>query len=215
MKFFWFSIFILIAGFGFFWKREPIPSYGDPPVPQVTKTIKKIPAPVGIPSGPPSSPLSTQPKPPVAEDVTLRLQKIAGLARFTLPTQEARDELIKALSDRNLQSDLGRILQASDRFAYDADQEKLRMNAVSVLGLILKYKDVNHREDVVRWMKQRILEVDFDSMKDIRVKQSVYGDITELLMILKQHDSEAFEELAQRISETNIRVLKTALAASR
>jgi hypothetical protein len=89
------------------------------------------------------------------------------------------------------------------------------MNAVSVLGLILRYEDVSHRDEVLQWTKQRILTVDFNSMKDLQVKQSVYGDITELLMILRQYAPTAFEDVSQQIAETKNKVLKTALAASR
>jgi len=214
MKLVWFFIFACVVGFGFYWKREPHPVNGGLPPSLVTETALPVPTPgVGVSSSPPRPPSSIQTPP--ADDIAPRLQEIAELARFTLPTQEARDQLIKVLSDQELQSSLSRILQASDRLEYNSDQEKLRMNAVSVLGLILRYNDVRHRDEVVRSMQQRILAVDFDSMKDIRVKQSVYGDITELLMILKQYDLEAFEEIAQRISETNRKALKTALAASR
>ncbi|MDQ3233254.1 MAG: hypothetical protein M3Q07_15665 [Pseudobdellovibrionaceae bacterium] len=214
MKFVGFFIVILIVGFCFFWKRGPIILHGDPPASAVTETAATVPtAAVGIPSRAPTLP---RPAPsPNPHDITLRVQKIAELARPALPTQKGREALVQSLSDQQLQSALGRILEASDRLEYNADQEKQRMNAVSVLGLILKHKDVSHREDMVRWIRQRVLAVDFDRMKDIRVKQSVYGDITELLMILKQHDPEAFEDVAQRISETNRKVLKTALAASR
>ncbi|HYX31777.1 MAG TPA: hypothetical protein VE954_01595 [Oligoflexus sp.] len=214
MKFVGFFIVILTVGFCFFWKRGPIILHGDPPASPVTETAATVPtAAVGIPSRAPALP---RPAPsPNPHDITLRVQKIAELARPALPTQKGREALIQSLSDQQLQSALGRILEASDRLEYNADQEKQRMNAVSVLGLILKHKDVSHREDMVRWIRQRVLTVDFDRMKDIRVKQSVYGDITELLMILKQHDPEAFDDVAQRISETNRKVLKTALAASR
>lgn len=213
MKFVWFGIFIFIVGVGFFWKREARHVSGAPPVPEETASAPRIPTPVGVPSGPSPHSVSTSPLAP--DDIHPRLEKITELARYTLPTQETRDALIQNLSDPELHSALGRILVASDDRAYDASQEKLRMNAVSVLGLIVRYKDVSHRDEVVRWVKQRILAVDFHSMKDLRVKQSVYGDITELLMILRQYDPESFEDVSQRIAETKNKVLKTALAASR
>ena len=214
MKFAWFLILILIIGFGFYWKHEPHASHAGPPASSGVETAAKVPTSVGtFPTPPPS----VQTPSATAQDINIQpgLDKIAALAHYALPTQETRNALIQSLSDGQLQKNLIHVLEANDRLDYDVAQEKLRMNAVSVLGLILKYKDVSHREDVVRWVKQRILAVDFDKMKDIRVKQSVYGDITELLMILKQHDAESFEEVAQRISETNKKVLKTALATSR
>ncbi|WP_141734142.1 hypothetical protein [Oligoflexus tunisiensis] len=216
MKLVWFSIVILIVGFGLFWKREPRNASGDPPVSEATVTATRIPTPVGIPSPSPPTP-SPVPiaKPPVVDELTPRLEKIAELSRFTLPTQATRDQLIQTLSAPELHKDLGRILEAGDRLEYDVSQEKERMNAVSVLGLILKHKEVSHRDEALRWIRQRILAVDFHSMKDVRVKQSVYGDITELLMILKQYDPESYEDLAQRIGEMKSKVLKTALAASR
>lgn len=207
------SIFALLVGFVFYWQRET--HYGQGGIPASIRTQNVLTVPtllVGSPSitSPPELPSQT----PASDEGAPRLEEIAELARITLPTQKARDQLINALSQPELQSALSLILQASDHLEYNADQEKQRMNAVSALGLILRYKEVSHRDEVVLWIKQRILAVDFDSMKDIRVKRSIYGDITELLMILKQYDSEEFEEIAQRISETNRKALKTALAAS-
>jgi hypothetical protein len=215
MKFIWLGILLILVGFGVFWKREPQPVTVTPPASEAPETASKIPTPVGVPSGspPPSrvaTPIQTQ-----AEDITSRLETIAERARFALPTQDMRSALIQDLSDPELHSALGRILEANDQLPYDSSQEKLRMNAVSVLGLIMRYKDVQHRDEVRRWVKKRILAVDFHSMSDLKVKQSVYGDITELLMILRQHDSESFEEVSQRIAETENKILKTALAASR
>jgi hypothetical protein len=210
MKFLWFFIVVLLVGISFFTEREP-------PAPRVTETqssaAASIPTSVGIP---PQVVGGSLPKSSVKQDEDApRLQKIAGLARFALPTQDTREALMNALSNPELQASLSRILEASDFQTYQPDQEKLRMNAVSVLGLILKHKDVRHRDAIVGFMRQRILAVDFDRMKDIRVKQSVYGDITEMLMILKQYDFETFEDVAQRIGETNSKALQTALAASR
>jgi hypothetical protein len=213
MKFFWFGIFILIVGIGFFWKREARNVSAAPPASEATVTAPKIPTAVGIPSG--SPPPSVASKQPTHHDIQPRLEKITEMARYALPTQASRDSLIQDLSDPELHSALGLVLEGSDGLAYDAAQEKLRMNAVSVFGLILRYKDVSYRDETVRWVKQRILAVDFNSMKDLRVKQSVYGDITELLMILRQHEPEAFEEVSQRIEETKNKVLMTALAVSR
>jgi hypothetical protein len=215
MKFIWLGILLILVGFGVFWKRGPQPVSVLPPVSELHETDSEIPTPVGAPSG---SPPPSEPIPVVQEhsvEFSTRLEKIAERARFALPTQETRDALIQDLSDPDLQSALGRTLIAHDRLPYDASQEKLRMNAISVLGLILKYKDVSHRDDIRRWVKQRILAVDFHGMSDIKVKQSVYGDITELLLILKHHDPESFEEVSQRIAETQNKILKTALAASR
>jgi len=210
MKFLWFIIVVLLAGISFFMEREP-------PAPRVTETSGSaaalIPTSVGIP--PPAREVSLPKSTPGQDEDAPRLHKIAGLARFALPTQKTREALMSALSDPELQASLPRILEASDFQTYQPDQEKLRMNAVSVLGLILKHKDISQREAIVRFIKQRILAVDFDRMQDIRVKQSIYGDITEMLMILKQYDTETFEDVAQRIGETNSKVLQTALAASR
>jgi len=209
MKFVWFFIVVLLAGISFFMEREP-------PAPRVTETqsstAARIPRSVGIHKAPEISPPHSTTR---QDDDTPRLQKIAGLARFALPTQENREALLNALSDPDLQASLPRILETSDLQPYQPEQEKLRMNAISVLGLILKHKDISQREAILRFMKQRILAVDFDRMQDIRVKQSIYGDITEMLMILKQYDTETFEDVAQRIGETNSKVLQTALAASR
>jgi len=209
MKFIWFFIVVLLVGVGFFMEREP-------PVPPVSETpsqaTARIPTPVGIP------PTRDVPLPKStirSDDDTPRLQKIAGLARYALPTQEVREALLSALSDPALQDSLPRILETSDLQNYQPDQEKMRMNAISVLGLIIKNKDISQRDEVLRRMKQRILAVDFERMVDIQVKQSVYGDITEMLMILKQYDAENFEDVAHRIGETNNKVLQTALAASR
>ncbi|HET9241675.1 MAG TPA: hypothetical protein VFO10_30690 [Oligoflexus sp.] len=214
MKFVGLAIFIVvIAAIGFWGKREARNVSGSPPKPQVIETESRVPTPVGTPSGLPSPPAAA--RPPTTDDLTPRLEKIHELARYTLPTQETREALIQSLSDPELHSALGHALAASDGAAYDASAEKLRMNAVSVLGLIFRYKDVSHRDEVIRSVKQRILAVDFHKMKDLRVKQSVYGDITELLMILKQHDPESYEDVSRRITETKNKVLKTALAASR
>jgi hypothetical protein len=216
MKLVWFSIVILIVGFGLFWKREPRTVSGEPPAAEATVTAASIPTPVGIPSPIPSTPAPIpMASPPAPDDLAPRLEKIAELTRFALPTQEMREQLVKALSDPNLHKDLGRVLEAGDRLEFNTSQEQQRMNAVSVLGLILKHKDVSHRDEAAQWIRQRILSVDFHGMKDVRVKQSVYGDITELLMILKQYDPGTYEDLAQRIGETQSKVLKTALAASR
>jgi hypothetical protein len=213
MKFVWFGILIIIVGIGFLGKRGVRNVSGAPPQAQVTETENRVPTPVGIPAGPPAPPAAA--RPPTTPDLTPRLERIHELARYTLPTQETREALIQSLSDPELHSALGRALAASDGADYDANAEKLRMNAVSVLGLIFRYKDVSHRDEVMRSVQQRILAVDFHKMKDLRVKQSVYGDITELLMILKQHDPDAYEDMSRRITETKDKVLKTALAASR
>jgi hypothetical protein len=213
MKFVWIAIFFVIAGIGFLGKRGARNASGAPPQPQVTETASRIPTPVGIPSEAPSLPATA--RPPTTDDLPQRLEKIHELARYTLPTQDTREALIQNLSDPELHSALGRVLTASDGAEYDASAEKLRMNAVSVLGLIFRYQDVSHRDEVIGSVKERILAVDFHKMKDLRVKQSVYGDITELLMILKQHDPESYEDLSRRITETKNKVLKTALAASR
>ncbi len=214
MKFVGFAILIIIIAVGFLWKREDRNVSGAPPLPKATVTAPRIPTTVGVPSES-SLPIAVSTSPLASDDLHPRLEKISDLARYTLPSQETREALIQHLSDPNLHSALGRILVASDGREYDAAQEKSRMNAVSVLGLIVRYKDVSHRDEIVRWMKQRILAVDFHSMKDLRVKQSVYGDITELLMILRQHDPESYEDVSQRIAETRNKVLKTALAATR
>ncbi len=213
MKFVCFGIIIFIVAIGFLGKREDRNVSGAPPSPEATETATRIPTPVGVPSESPPLGVSTSPLAP--DDLNPRLEKISDLARYALPSQETRDALIQNLSDPGLHSALRHVLLASDDRSYNAADEKLRMNAVSVLGLMLRYKDVSHRDEIVRWMKQRILTVDFHSMKDLRVKQSVYGDITELLMILKQHDPESFEDVSQRITETRNKVLKTALAATR
>jgi hypothetical protein len=213
MKFVWLGILIVIVGIGFLGKRGARNVSGVPPQPQVTETENRVPTPVGIPSGPPSLPAAA--RPPTPPDLSQHLERIHGLARYTLPTQETREALIQSLSDPELHNALDRVLAASDGADYDANAEKLRMNAVSVLGLIFRYKDVSHRDEVIRSVQQRILAVDFHKMKDLRVKQSVYGDITELLMILKQHDPDAYEDMSRRITETKDKVLKTALAASR
>jgi hypothetical protein len=212
MKLVWFGIFIFTLGIGFFWKREARNVSGAPPVSPAADTNSQIPTAVGIPSGSPSPSSS---RPPVPDGVIPHLEKIQELARYTLPTQETREALIRNLSDPNLQSAIVHVITASDDQVYDGPQEKLRMNAVSVVGLMLRYREVNQRDELVRWVKQRILAVDFYRMKDLKVKQSVYGDITELLMILRQYEPEAFEEVSQQIAETKDKVLKTALAASR
>ncbi len=212
MKFVGFGILIIIVAVGFLWKREDRNVSVAPPLPQATEAASRIPTTVGVPS---ESFLPVSTSPLASDDLQPRLEKISELARYTLPSQETRQALIQDLSDPKLHSALGRILMASDQHDFDAAQEKSRMNAVSVLGLIVRYKDVSHRDEIVRWMKQRILAVDFHSMKDLRVKQSVYGDITELLMILRQHDPESYEDVSQRIAETRNKVLKTALAATR
>jgi hypothetical protein len=213
MKFVWFGILALIVGLGFLGKREARNVSGAPPRHELTETDSRVPTPVGIPHGSPSQPAEARPSP--SDPLASRLEKIHELARYTLPTQDTREALIQNLSDPELHSTLGRVLAASDGAAYDATAEKLRMNAVSVLGLIFRYKDVSHRDEVIRSVNQRILAVDFHKMKDLQVKQSVYGDITELLMIMKQHDPESYEDLSRQITETKNKVLKTALAASR
>ena len=212
MKFVWFGILVVTVVLGFLGKREARNVSGAPPRHEATETDARIPTPVGIPNGSPS-PAEARPSP--SADLALRLEKIHELARYALPTQDTREALIQSLSDPELHSALGHVLAASDGADYDRATEKLRMNAVSVLGLIFRYKDVSHRDEVIRSVKQRILAVDFYKMKDLQVKQSVYGDITELLMILKQHDPESYEDLSRRITETQNKVLKTALAASR
>ncbi len=186
---------------------------GAAPVPLSAATVAPIPTGVGITAGSPDRPPATRPS--STDTLSARLDQIQELARYALPTQDTRTALIQKLSDRDLQQGLTQVLVASDRQIYDAQQEKTRMNAIAVIGLILRYPDVSHREDIALWVKQRILTVDFTGMKDLRVKQSVYGDITELLMILRQHDTETYEDLARRITETKNKALKTALAASR
>ena len=44
MKLVWFSIVILIIGFGLFWKREPHHPSGDPPVAEATVTATSAPS---------------------------------------------------------------------------------------------------------------------------------------------------------------------------
>jgi hypothetical protein len=213
MKFVWLSILIVLIGLSFFGKREARIVSGAPPQGERNEADSRVPTPVGIPYGSPSHPAEARPS--LSHDLPQRLDEIHELARYALPTQDTREALIQSLSDRGLHSALSRVLTASDDGDYDAAAEKNRMNAVSVLGLIFRYKDVSHRDEVIRSVKQRILAVDFHKMKDLRVKQSVYGDITELLMIVKQHEPESFEDLARRITESQDKVLKTALAASR
>jgi len=213
MKFVWFGILIIMVGLGFFAKREARNVSGAPPQSEVTETESRVPTPVGIPNGSQSQPAAA--RLPHSDDLLRRLEKIHELARISLPTQDTRKALFQSLSDPELHSALGRVLTASDDADYDAAAEKTRMNAVSALGLIFRYKDVSHRDEVIRSVTKRILTVDFHKMKDLRVKQSVYGDITELLMIVKQHDPESYEDLSRRITESQDKVLKTALAASR
>lgn len=205
MKFVWILSGLLLAGFGLFWHRNQTVSPSSTArerSPAFAGAFSETIQPQAIPSDK-----------QVAKSA--QLEKIAALARYSLPTQAVRETLISVLSDPTLPTSLQDILSASDQQTFDADQEKMRMSAVSVVGLILKNKDLIHREDMLQIARQRILAVDFDRMKDIRVKQSVYGDITELLMVLKQYDLETFEDLATRISTSNRKVLQTALAASR
>ena len=88
------------------------------------------------------------------------------------------------------------------------------MNAVAVLGLMVKYKDVSHRDEVIHSIRQRILTVNFDPMKDLQNKQSVYGDIVEMLLILKQYELDSFHDLATQIRDSRKKILLHALDTS-
>ena len=67
---------------------------------------------------------------------------------------------------------------------------------------------------MIRNIHLRILTVNFDHIHDLRNKQSVYGDIVEMLTILHQYEIESYNEVATQIRTSASQVLQHALDSS-
>ncbi len=141
-------------------------------------------------------------------------QRIAKLSRYRLPTQATKEELLASLSEESLQESVWIALRQGDQQSFTLAEEKQRMNAVSIVGLIARYKDVKRRDQLLQKVQERILDVDFSGIRDLRQKQSIYGDITELLYILKTYDPAGFLSVASEIVESHNMILRHALNSS-
>ncbi|MDQ3233250.1 MAG: hypothetical protein M3Q07_15645 [Pseudobdellovibrionaceae bacterium] len=144
-------------------------------------------------------------------DLEQMIEAVRAISRKALPSKDESEALNSLLSDKHLQDKLFATLSSGDRLPFDIANERDRMEMVGLLSMMVNQKNLDGRQSIINRAVERIVSVDFNSMKDLKQKQSIFGDVVEMMKVLKRLEPEAYENVRSTIAGSHEKALNHAL----